>query len=762
MREGDAPLALAGAKQRALLAILLLNANRIVSSERLSEALWEDEPPDTAQKALQVHVSQLRKLLGRDRLQTKAPGYLLRVEPDELDLARFERLQQEGRLHEALSLWRGAPLAEFAQQRFARSEIARLEELRLSCIEERVERDLAAGRHNELIAELERLVNEQPLRERLRGQLMLALYRSGRQAEALEVYRDGRRTLVDELGLEPGRALQDLEGAILRRDPGLDAPVKTEAREERQHAAPVGTVTFLFTDIEGSTGLVERLGEKYGEVRADHSRLLRAAFAEHGGHEIDTQGDAFFVAFRRARDAVSAAIAAQRSLSEHAWPEGNELRVRMGIHTDEPSVAAEGYHGLGVIRAARICAAGHGGEILVSDATRPLIDHDEQFALRDLGEHRLKGLNRPERIYQLLAPGLEEEFPPLRTLDGAPLSLAGREQELEEAARAALERPSPRLSRSARWLAAAAAVLLVGSVAAALVEIVGGKSPRLVLGPNTLGVIDPRSNRVIEAIAVGDTPTSVAIGPGAVWVLNANEQTLSRVDPASRTVVKTIPAGESPTDVAVGAGSVWVVSAAFMLEQIDPGSGSVLRATKLPERQGLLGVGGTTPWLAATHGDVWATGKGSLARIAPPGLRVFFRNVGCCDGIAIGYGSVWVTNDAGVARLDLQTGVTTAQIRLPFSPSHVAVGAGAAWIVDSNGNALWAIDPRRNQATRTITVGSNPQDVAVGEGAVWVASADGTVARVDPRTDRVVKRVSLGGTPSGIAVGHHKVWVSLD
>jgi DNA-binding SARP family transcriptional activator len=203
IRDGR-PLDLSGRKRRALLLALLLDANRVVSSPRLIDALWEEEPPATAHKALQLYVSQLRKLLGRERLQTKAPGYLLRLEPDELDLARFERMQSEGELREALALWRGSPLAEFAEWRFAQAEIARLEELRLGCLEELIEHDLASGRHDELVGELEARVQEHPMRERLRGQLMLALYRSGRQAEALEAYRAARAALVEELGIEPG------------------------------------------------------------------------------------------------------------------------------------------------------------------------------------------------------------------------------------------------------------------------------------------------------------------------------------------------------------------------------------------------------------------------------------------------------------------------------------------------------------------------------------------------------------------------------
>ena len=222
------PLDLGGLKQRALLALLLLEANRVVPRDGLIDALWEEDPPATAHKALQVYVSRLRALLGAERLETRAPGYALRVEPEEVDVARFQRLREEGRPDHALALWRGPPLAEFAGYRFAQPEIARLEELRIGCLEERAERELAAGRHAELAAGLEALVKQNPLRERLRGQLMLCLYRCGRQAAALEAYRDARSALVDELGIEPGHALRELHQAILEQDPILE-PVPTTA-----------------------------------------------------------------------------------------------------------------------------------------------------------------------------------------------------------------------------------------------------------------------------------------------------------------------------------------------------------------------------------------------------------------------------------------------------------------------------------------------------------------------------------------------------
>src|SRR5713226_8515320 len=202
--EDGRPLELGGAKQRALLAALLLHANRVVSSDGLIDSLWEEQQPEKAPKALHVLVSQLRKALGGQRIVTRAPGYLLRVEQGELDLERFQRLREAGRPHEALALWRGLPLAEFAYQRFAQAEISRLEELRLACLEERIERDLLQGRHPDLVGELEALLGAHPLREGLRAQLMLALYRSGRQAEALEAYGQARSVLVEELGIEPG------------------------------------------------------------------------------------------------------------------------------------------------------------------------------------------------------------------------------------------------------------------------------------------------------------------------------------------------------------------------------------------------------------------------------------------------------------------------------------------------------------------------------------------------------------------------------
>jgi DNA-binding SARP family transcriptional activator len=228
------PLLLGGLKQRGVLALLLLDAGRVVATDRIVDALWGEKPPRTAATSLQNFVSQLRKVLGPEILETKPPGYRLNVGPGQLDLDRFLALAEAARrseprekaakLRDALALWRGPPLADFSFESFAQPQIAHLEELRLATLEERIQADLDDGRHAELVGELEGLVEQHPVRERLRGQYLLALYRSGRQAEALQAYQDGRRILVEQLGIEPSRELQQLHGAILRQEAGLEAP----------------------------------------------------------------------------------------------------------------------------------------------------------------------------------------------------------------------------------------------------------------------------------------------------------------------------------------------------------------------------------------------------------------------------------------------------------------------------------------------------------------------------------------------------------
>ena len=286
---GGEPLPLTGQKQRALLALLLLEANRVVSTDRLVDALWGDQPPRTAATSLQNFISQLRKALGPETLVTKPPGYLLRIESEELDLERFRRLVDEARseppearaakLRKALDLWRGPALADLGFETFAQSEIGRLEELRLVVVEDQIEAELEAGHHGEIVGELEAFADEHPLRERLRGQLMLALYRSGRQAEALQIYHDTRRVLVEELGIDPSPALQHLHGAILRQDATLDTGTTARATDDDRLADVAETllagrlVPVLGADV---AELTTRLAERF-EYPANGDTLPRVA-----------------------------------------------------------------------------------------------------------------------------------------------------------------------------------------------------------------------------------------------------------------------------------------------------------------------------------------------------------------------------------------------------------------------------------------------------------------------------------------------------
>ena len=280
VRSEGAPVQLGGPKQRALLALLLVDAGRTVSTDRLIDALWGEEPPRTAATSLQNFVSQLRKQLGPEVLVTKPPGYLLRIDPLQVDVNRVNALVTEARaaaageraakLREAIELWRGPPLAEFGFEAFAQSEIARLEELRLALIEERIEAEIEEGRAAEVVGELEALVGEHPVRERFREQLMLALYQSGRQAEALEAFQEGRRVLVEELGIDPSPRLQQLHSAILRQEVGLEptraAPAQDHFEDVVRTILEGRVVPVLGTDV---AELTARLAQRFGYPAED-------------------------------------------------------------------------------------------------------------------------------------------------------------------------------------------------------------------------------------------------------------------------------------------------------------------------------------------------------------------------------------------------------------------------------------------------------------------------------------------------------------
>jgi DNA-binding SARP family transcriptional activator/tetratricopeptide (TPR) repeat protein len=398
LAESGRPIVCGGARQGAVLALLLLHANQVVPSGRLLVELWGEDAPPSAANALQAAVSRLRRALPAGRLLTRAPGYLFRTFPDELDVDRFERLLAGGRqelaagraeeaartLRQALSLWRGPALADFRYEPFAQAEIARLEELQLICLEERIEADLAQGAGAEHVGELQRLVAEQPLRERPRGQLMLALYRAGRQTEALEVYRELDALLREELGLEPAPALRELEASILRHDPALRAPAPRRTPVEAAVRKPV---TVLCAELRAASsagtgldpealegvlgGALDVLGgtlERYGgRLAAVASQRILGVFGVPTLHEDD--------ALRAAQAALEsqAALAAEAAVLER--DRGVRLGVRVGVATGEALVSGPdpaGFTGDAVALAVDLAGAAAEGEVLVSAQTRDL------------------------------------------------------------------------------------------------------------------------------------------------------------------------------------------------------------------------------------------------------------------------------------------------------------------------------------------------------------------------------------------------------
>ncbi len=573
-------VSLGGGKQQALLALLLLHRNQVVATDRLVDELWDGTPPPTAAKIVQNAVSQLRRALGGDRLVTRGRAYSLRVEPGELDLDRFREGLDSGRvaaaagdpataasaLEAALELWRGPALADFVYESFAQEWIAQLEEMRLSGEMERIDAQIELGRHAEEIGALEALVARHPLQERLRGQLMLALYRSGRPAEAVQIYQDTRHALVEELGIEPGPALQHLERAILVHDPALVGPERP---------------------------------------RASVARLRR-----------------------RTR-----------------WP----------------------------------------------------------------------------------------------------------------------------------WIAAVGAAVLVGAAAvgAALLDGHHSLKPITTVPSDAVGVIDPRTNRLIRAIPVGLAPTRITEGDNAIWTMNAGSGTLSRIDTKTTDVtqVAATAAGSSEglAAIAFGNGAAWVVNGTSgTLVQIDPLLNRLANVTQF-EASGDdfpdLSVGDGFAWIAsptAPRVTVVDTRHSPFPVVARIRTRLLPLS------IAYGDNSVWFTSappDArhgSVSRIDIADRKVTTIVQLPGVPTALTIAYGAVWVAIGGENTVWRIDPQSGSTERTIAVGDGPLRLAAGAGAIWVVNAIGhTISRIDPRTNRVSATIPAGGSPRDVVVADGRVWFTV-
>ena len=563
-----------GAKQRALLAVLALNANEIVSRDRLIDAAWGASPPETVQASLNVAVSKLRRVVGGEALVTKAPGYVLRIDDDYIDIRRFEGLVAEGRralanddpkqasavLRDALALWRGAPLADFAYDSFARAEITRLAELRVDALEQRVEAELALSRHSLLVGELEALVGEHPWRERLRAQLMLALYRAGRQQEALGAYRHAREAFL-ELGIEPSRELQRLQRAILQQDPALDL-----RRDEPPSPPPLtqagpswvprrlGVVALAGATLVAAAAVVAFLALRPGQTGL---RLPSNAVAA-----IDPTDDSV-VAVVRVGDTPAAISVGAGSVWVANVGERTLSRIDPTTRTEARRIGTGG---------ATTALAFGGGSVWALDRARARL------------------LRIDPRLNVVVG-----EFDLRKTLpDTAPVALAFGERALWiGVAHGDVLRISP---ESGAVIGSLPATGNGGTLAVGFGSV---WAPSVL--PNEVRRIDIGTRRLTK-IPFERAPSAVAVGAGAVWVSVVSEDVVWRIDPHTNSVARTIPVGDGPRAIAVGHGGVWVGNTLDgTVSRIDPVRNAVVSTIEVGNRPSALAAGAGVVWVTVRH-----------------------------------------------------------------------------------------------------------------------------------------------------------------
>jgi YVTN family beta-propeller protein len=505
---------------------------------------------------------------------------------------------------------------------------------------------------------------------------------------------------------------------------------------------PRGTISLLFTDIEGSTQLQHRLRERYRDVVAEHRRLLEEAIESNSGRVVDRQTESFFAVFPRMRDAVTAAAAAQRGMAGHEWPDGAHVKVRMGIHAGEPVLDGDRYVGLAVSRAARVAGTAHGGQVVLSGAARGLLS-DEHVRVRSLGSYPLKDFDAPEPLFQLEIDGLPDRFPP-------PKVAATRERRS--------------LLLAIVGVAVVVALLAAGGVLLASRDAGGGGLEAV--RANHVGVIDPQTNEIVDEIPVGIRPGPIAAGAGAVWVGNVQDRTLQRIDPGERTATPGTISLENrtPTGIAVGLDAVWVAHGLRgEVSRVDPQFGRVTGTTPVAG----TAFGSPNGSVAVGSGSVWAVfGDSTLARLDAEGQLLGSTLAGLQPaGVVAPGNSVWVTNagDSTVQRYNART-FREAPLRtfnLGTQPTGIIYADDAIWVASSGDATVLRIEPDSG-ATRSIDVGEGPTALASVPGSVWVANtASRTVSRIDTSTSEVVATIEIGDAPSGIAAADGLLWVSV-
>jgi class 3 adenylate cyclase/streptogramin lyase len=535
-------------------------------------------------------------------------------------------------------------------------------------------------------------------------------------------------------------------------------------RAVSEHRA--ATATFLFTDIEGSTALLKQLRDRYAIALADHHRILREAFAAHAGTEIDNQGDSFFVAFRRARDAVLAAADGQRALHANEWPEGSSLRVRMGIHTGEADVAGDRYVGVSVHRAARISALAHGGQVLVSQTTEHLLQDEEDrlpgLRLRDLGQQRLKDFERPIRVYQLDIEGLPSRFAPLKASAAPP-------------------------ARRRLRLIAAVAILVVAAAMTAFVLARGESAPEVL--PNSVVRIDPNTGKPTMVIPVGRAPDVIVSAGGYVWITHhiiraqeaydAGDRTLTRVDPSSGEAV-VVGGGLAPCGLTGDpSGDVWVANCydagggnpRANVVRVDAASlrfKSTWRVPSLPASESFRG-------LAYGGGSLWVSGgkRSEIYQLDPStGRREKFALATHPFWMAWadGSGVLWWSNDEStkLTRLTPATGaVNYSSAPQDSNPFAVAVAGDTVFSGDLNNPRVLRVNAVSREKLPPAELSGVSRDqapvvgLAAASGYVWAAMPGAqSVWKIDARTN-TVERIRMAYFPVGVTASGADVWVTV-
>jgi DNA-binding SARP family transcriptional activator len=593
------PLEVGVGKQRALLALMLLKAGEVVSTDRLIDALWGERPPASALNSVRIYVSHLRKTLGSERLVTRARGYALAVAPGELDLDRFEQLAADGRaalaagdagraaatLHDALALWRGPPLADVALEPCAPSELARLEALRLAALEYRVDADLALGRHAELVPELQALVDEHPLRERLGAQLMLALYRSGRQADALASYRQARRALQDQVGLEPGPELRRLEQAILTHDPSLELGMRVMVVNGASRRLLPATLRRRLVLVGTAVLVLAALVTVAVALTLGPSPRVLAALQHDAVGIVDPARNVLVDEIRlHARPAAIAYGAGSLWVATYDHetllqidPETHEVVRTMGLGAEPSAIAV-----------------GDGFVWVLCGSAYRLFQYDA----------RTGAVVRKVTLTRAIRVGSN------RGLPYAPLDVGyGEPFDLDAGAGAA-------------WVGYAHAVSRVDAASGAVKQIRAGSSGAIGFGedaawavgklwfdsPQAITRIDARTWAIDKHFPQADIRAERALnevvaGLGGVWAVSEHGRRAWKVDPELGRVKAVVPLDHGPVDVALGERAVWTANDDGTVSRIEPRTGTLAQTIPLGDYPRIaypvqLATGGGLVWVA--------------------------------------------------------------------------------------------------------------------------------------------------------------------